>query len=77
MRFNRDFSSATTMEMDVLLETIMDKDSTDELLSICRFADLVKFSHTNSSILHREKDLMTIIDILYQLEGKEKNHARF
>ena len=77
IRFNSDFSSATTMEMDLLLQTVMDSDSTEELLSICRFADLVKFSHTNASVLHREKDLITIIDILYQLEGKDNVHAHF
>ena len=76
-RFNKEFYSATTMEMSLLLRDIMDKDSTEELLSICRFADLVKFSHTNASTLHREKDLRTIIDIVYQLEGKERFHARF
>lgn len=76
-RFNKEFYSATTMEMNYLLRTIMDDDSTEELLSICRFADLVKFSHTNASIMHREKDLRTIVDILHQLEGKEKYNARF
>ncbi len=75
-RFNNEFYSATTMEMGKLLKNIMDLDSTEELLSICRFADLVKFSHTTASTLHREKDLRTIIDILHQLEGKERGIAR-
>ncbi len=77
IRFNREFNSATTMEMSLLLRDIMDIDSTQELLSICRFADLVKFSHTNASTLHREKDLKTIIEIVHQLEGKERSNARF
>lgn len=77
VRFNKDFSSATTMEMGTILLKIMDDDSTEELLSICRFADLVKFSHTNASTMHREKDLRTIVEIVNQLEGKEKNYARF
>ncbi|QEN05009.1 hypothetical protein EW093_09905 [Thiospirochaeta perfilievii] len=77
VRFHKDFYSATTKEMSYLLRTIMEEDSTEELLSICRFADLVKFSHTNASTLHREKDLKTIIEIVHQLEGKEKSHARF
>ena len=77
IRFNKEFYSATTMEMSVSLRGIMDLDSTQELLSICRFADLVKFSHTNASTLHRVKDLRTIIDILHQLEGKEMSNARF
>lgn len=76
LRFNKEFYSATTMEMSYLLRTIMDGDSTEELLSICRFADLVKFSHTNASALHREKDLRTIIEIVHELEGKEKSNAR-
>lgn len=76
IRFNREFYSATTMEMGHLLVSIMDPDSTEELLSICRFADLVKFSHTNASALHRKKDLRTIIEIVHQLEGKEKTHVR-
>ena len=71
-RFDKEFYSATTMEMSRLLRNIMDNDSTDELLSICRFADLVKFSHSNASALHRDKDLRTIVDIVHQLEGKEK-----
>jgi len=77
IRFNKEFYSATTMEMSHLLRAIMDLDSTQELLSICRFADLVKFSHTNASTLHREKDLRTIIEIVHQLEGKERSNARF
>lgn len=77
IRFNKEFYSATTMEMSHLLEEIMDKDSTEELLSICRFADLVKFSHTNASALHRKKDLKTIVEIVHQLEGKERYYARF
>lgn len=76
-RFSKEFYSATTMEMGQLLRVIMDDDSTEELLSICRFADLVKFSHTNASTLHREKDLRTIAEILHQLEGKERYSARF
>lgn len=76
IRFNKEFYSATTLEMKKLLQTIMDDDSTEELLSICRFADLVKFSHINASELHREKDLKTIIEIVHQLEGKDKTHAR-
>lgn len=76
IRFNKEFYSATTLEMKSLLLTIMDVDSTEELLSICRFADLVKFSHTNASALHREKDLKTLIEIVHQLEGKDKNSAR-
>lgn len=76
IRFNREFSSATTMEMLPLLAKIMDKDSYNELLSICRFADLVKFSHVNASSMHREKDLKTIVEIVYQLEGKDKENAR-
>lgn len=76
IRFNKEFYSATTLEMKSLLLTIMDGDSTEELLSICRFADLVKFSHTNASALHREKDLKTLIEIVHQLEGKDKNSAR-
>ena len=77
VRFSKEFSSATTREMSKLLYTIMDSDTSEELLSICRFADLVKFSHTNASTLHRGKDLRTIVDILYQLEGKDRGHARF
>lgn len=77
VRFSNEFYSATTMEMGTLLRAIMDDDSTEELLSICRFADLVKFSHTNASTLHREKDLRTIAEILHQLEGKERYSARF
>ncbi len=77
IRFNNEFSSATTKELGSLLISIMDFDSTEELLSICRFADLVKFSHVNASSLHREKDLLTIIDILNQLEGKDNSYARF
>lgn len=77
IRFNQEFYSATTMEMNRLFRTILDGDSSEELLSICRFADLVKFSHTNASTLHREKDLVTIIEIVHQLEGKEKSNARF
>ncbi|MGL1892337.1 MAG: hypothetical protein OCD02_11965 [Spirochaetaceae bacterium] len=76
VRFNKDFSSATTLEMDKLLRFILDTDSTEELLSICRFADLVKFSHNNASTLHREKDLRTIVDIVHGLEGKEGHSAR-
>lgn len=76
IRFNKDFYSATTMEMSNLLQVIMDKDSSGELLSICRFADLVKFSHTNASAVHREKDLRTVIDIVHELEGKERSNAR-
>ncbi|MBN2617573.1 MAG: hypothetical protein JXR64_04600 [Spirochaetales bacterium] len=77
LRFNNDFYSATTKEMNSLLRTIMDDDSCEELLSICRFADLVKFSHNNASTLHREKDLRTIVDIVHQLEGKDRYYARF
>lgn len=77
IRFKKEFYSATTMEMSISLRDIMDLDSTQELLSICRFADLVKFSHTNASTLHREKDLRTIIEIVHQLEGKERSNARF
>lgn len=77
IRFHKDFYSATTMEMGYLLQDFMDIDSTEDLLSICRFADLVKFSHTDASTLHREKDLRTIVDIVHQLEGKERNNARF
>lgn len=76
IRFNREFSSATTQEMRTLLSEIMDQDSYKELLSICNFADLVKFSHTNASDVHREKDLKTIVEIVYQLEGKDKANAR-
>lgn len=76
IRFDRGFSSATTMEMGDLLSKIMDKDSYEELLCICRFADLVKFSHLNASSMHREKDLKTIVEIVYQLEGKDKESAR-
>lgn len=77
IRFNKEFYSATTKEMSFLLRDIMDLDSTQELLSICRFADLVKFSHTSASTLHRKKDLRTIIEIVHQLEGKERFNARF
>lgn len=76
IRFNKEFYSATTLEMNKLLLSIMDADSTEELLAICRFADLVKFSHTNASALHREKDLKTLIEIVHQLEGKDKTNAR-
>lgn len=76
IRFNKEFYSATTLEMNKLLLSIMDVDSTEELLAICRFADLVKFSHTNASALHREKDLKTLIEIVHQLEGKDKTNAR-
>ncbi len=76
IRFNKEFYSATTMEMSNLLKSIMDQDSSEELLSICRFADLVKFSHTTASPLHRNKDLRTILEIVHQLEGKERSNAR-
>lgn len=76
VRFNREFSSATTMEMEDMLNKIMDIDSAKELLSICKFADLVKFSHSDASPSHRNKDLKTIVEILFQLEGKDKKYAR-
>lgn len=76
VRFSREFSSATTMEMEEMLNKIMDIDSAKELLSICKFADLVKFSHSGASPSHRSKDLRTIVEILYQLEGKERKYAR-
>lgn len=75
-RFSREFSSATTLEMEEMLVNIMDRDSAKELLSICKFADLVKFSHSGASSFHRKKDLNTIVEILYQLEGKDKKYAR-
>jgi hypothetical protein len=61
--------------MKPLLLTIMDKDSTSELLSICRFADLVKFNQLGASFLHRKKDLQGIIEIINILEKKDKKYA--
>lgn len=75
VRFSDEYSSATTRDMETLLPDILDEEYCSELIQICHFADLVKFSSV--SMDHRKDDLKRTAKIIYLLEDREVPRGEF